>query len=76
MIAGGSAARQMDTLALTFYTQAFCIPIVFSALISFGTIKFPVDPVGWLGLHGYGRLHIRNAFDDGRRFTSRSSLHD
>ena len=50
MIAGGSAARKMDTLALTFYTQVFCIPIVFSALISFGTIKLPVDPVGWLGL--------------------------
>ena len=50
MIAGASAARQMDALTLTFYTQMFCIPIVFSALLGFGTIKLPVDPVGWLGL--------------------------
>ena len=26
------------------------MPIVFSALLGFGTIKLPVNPVGWLGL--------------------------
>ena len=49
MISGARAARRMETLTLTFYTQAFCLPLVIAVLFSIGTIARPTYGVGWAG---------------------------
>ena len=51
MITGSWAARRMDALTLTFYTQVFCLPVVFAVLFSIGTIAMPTDRAGWAGLN-------------------------
>lgn len=51
MIAGAAAARRMDALTLTFYTQAFCLPVVFGVLLSVGAVALPTGGAGWAGLN-------------------------
>ena len=51
MITGSWAARRMDALTLTFYTQAFCLPVVVAVLLSVGTVALPTDGAGWTGLN-------------------------
>ena len=41
----------MDALTLTFYTQAFCLPVVVAVLLSVGTVALPTDGAGWTGLN-------------------------
>ena len=51
MITGSRAARRMDALTLTFYTQAFCLPVVVAVLLSVGNVALPTDVAGWTGLN-------------------------
>ena len=51
MITGSWAARRMDALTLTFYTQAICLPVVVAVLLSVGTVALPTDGAGWTGLN-------------------------
>ena len=51
MITGSWAARRMDALTLTFYTQAFCLPVVVAVLLSVGNVALPTDGAGWTGLN-------------------------
>ena len=51
MITGSWAARRMDALTLTFYTQVFCLPVVVAVLFSIGTVALPKDGAGWTGLN-------------------------
>lgn len=51
MITGSLAARRMDALTLTFYTQAFCLPVVVGLLLSVGTVALPTGVAGWTGLN-------------------------
>ena len=51
MITGSWAARRMDALTLTFYTQALCLPVVVAVLLSVGNVALPTDGAGWTGLN-------------------------
>ena len=50
MVAGAAAARKIDPLTLTFYSQALCLPIILSILLSFGNIALPNHLFGWAAL--------------------------
>lgn len=50
MIGGARAARRMDAIAASFYTQAFSIPVVVVVLAVTGAPALPATAAGWAGL--------------------------